>query len=144
MLMNAGIALPKEFELSTLRFLASGDGPPDPKATVWANEVLGLPIHGRWGQAEVGDICGNYASMEVRPGSAGWPVPGVSMAALDCDFKPVGPGITGHIGVRTMWPWSFPLSSNNVSRFRRGWRITGHRGYFDEDGCCWLVKGSEY
>ena len=144
MLMEAGDDLPKDFDLSSLRFIANCGGPLDPKVVVWANDVLGRPVHDSWGQVEVGGtVCSNYASMEVRPSSIGWPVPGVQMAVLDEEFKPVGPGVTGSIAIRPSWPWTPPNSARNDSPFRRGWYVTSARGYVDDDGCYWLAGDDE-
>ena len=143
-LMEAGDRLPKKYDLSSLRFLASGGGPLDPEVIVWANDVLGLPVHDTWGQNEIGGtLCSNFASMEVRPGSIGWPLPGVSMAVLDDEFKPVDPGVTGSIAIRPSWPWTPPVFPLDDSPNRRGWYVTADRGWMDEDGCYWLANGGE-
>ena len=144
MLLEAGDDLPGEYDISSLRFLASGGGPLDPEAIVWTNDALGLPIHQSWGQSEVGGtMCANFASMEIRPGSVGWPLPGVHMAVLDDEFKPVGPGVTGWIAIRPSWPWTPPAFPRDDSPFRRGWYVTGDRAYTDEDGCYWPADDVE-
>ena len=141
MLMEAGNDLPGEYDLSSLRFLASGGGPLEPEVVVWASDVLGRPVHDSWGQVEVGGIvCSNYASMEILPGSIGWPVPGVHMAVLDEEFKPMGPGVTGRIAIRPSWPRTPPDFPRDDSPYKRGWYVTGDRGCVEEDGCYWLTE----
>ena len=143
-LMEAREDLPRDFDLSSLRFLAARDGPLDPEAILWTNDMLGRPVHDGWGQTEVGGtVCSNFASMEVRSGSIGWPVPGVQMAVLDEEFKPLGPGVTGSIAIRPSWPWTPPNSARNDSPFRRGWYVTSARGYVDVGGCYWLAGDDE-
>ena len=142
-LMEAGDDLPKEYDLSSLRFLAGG-GPYNAEAVAWTNHVLGRSIHDSWGQSELGGtMCANFASMEVRPGSIGWSVPGVRMAVLDDEFRPLGPGVTGRIAIRPSWPWTPPDSPRNYSPYRRGWYVTADRGWMDEDGCYWLAGAVE-
>ena len=143
MLMDAGEGLQNEFDLSTLRFLASDGRRGDPRVVVWAHETLGAVIHDGWGQAETGGtLCANYASMEVRPGSIGRPIPGAEFAVQDEEFKPLGPGREGRIAVRPGWPSMFlgywGRSDVYESRFRRGWYVTGERASFDGDGFLWL------
>lgn len=148
MFMEAGDDLPGDFDLSSLRLLASGGGPIDAEAVMWGNEVIGRVIHDSWGQTETGGtLCANYASMDVRPGSVGRPVPGVQMAILDDDFRPVGSGVIGSLAVRPGWPATFPNRTHGDDarghRFRRGWYITAERGSVDENGYYWLAEDDD-
>jgi acetyl-CoA synthetase len=46
-------------------------------------ETLGRPFHDNWWQTETGGIMiANFASMEIRPGSMGRPLPGVDAAVV--------------------------------------------------------------
>ena len=86
MLMRAGAELPREHDLSALRFVASVGEPLNPEAVVWGEETLGLPIHDNWWQTETGGIMiANFASLDIRPGSMGKPLPGVEAAILARD-----------------------------------------------------------
>jgi len=77
MLMKAGDELPKSSDLSALRFMASVGEPLNPEAVLWSQAVFGKPFHDNWWQTETGGIMiANYASMPVRPGSMGKPLPG--------------------------------------------------------------------
>ena len=61
-----------------LGFIASVGEPLNPQAVLWGQEAFGLPIHDNWWQTETGGIMlANFASMPIRPGSMGRPLPGV-------------------------------------------------------------------
>ena len=144
MLMKAGDELPKKYDFSSLRFAASVGEPLNPEAVVWGKDVLGHVFHDNWWQTETGAIlCANYASSEIRPGSMGRPIPGVELAILDEDFKPVGPGQDGNLAVRPGWPSMFQHYWQKTdmynSRFKRGWYITGDTANVDKDGYFWFV-----
>ncbi len=78
MLMKAGSALAKRYDLSSLRFMASVGEPLNAEAVIWGVEAFGMPFHDNWWQTETGGIMiANYASMDVKPGSMGRPLPGI-------------------------------------------------------------------
>lgn len=78
MLMKAGSEIREQYDLSYLRFIASVGEPLNPEAVVWSEQVLGLPFHDNWWQTETGSIMiANYASMPIKPGSMGLPLPGI-------------------------------------------------------------------
>ena len=87
-------------------------------------------------------MCANYASMEVRPGSMGRPVPGVEMGIVDDNFDPLPPGKPGLLVVRPGWPAMFNTywgrDDMYNSRFKKGWYITGDTASMDEDGYFWF------
>ncbi|WP_369405805.1 AMP-binding protein [Streptacidiphilus anmyonensis] len=76
--------LPRSFDLSALRFIASVGEPLNPEAVRWGAEIFGLPIHDNWWQTETGAIMiANFAASDIRPGSMGRPLPGVEAAVLE-------------------------------------------------------------
>ena len=144
MLMKAGDALPGRSDLSTLRHINSVGEPLNPEAVVWGNRVFNQAIHDNWWQTETGAILiANYASMDVRPGSMGRPLPGVQAAILDGDYNPLPAGQEGSLAIRPGWPSMFHTYWGNQelynSRFRKGWYITGDQARMDEDGYFWFV-----
>ena len=144
MLMKAGDALPGRSDLSTLRHINSVGEPLNPEAVVWGNRVFNQAIHDNWWQTETGAILiANYASMDVRPGSMGRPLPGVQAAILDGDYNPLPPGQEGSLAIRPGWPSMFHTYWGNQelynSRFRKGWYITGDQARMDADGYFWFV-----
>ena len=120
MLMRAGDELASEYDLSSLRFIASVGEPLNPEAVLWGAKVLGLPIHDNWWQTETGGIMiANFPGCEVRPGSMGRPLPGVDAtvverdddgnAVLDASGDPiqVGDNAQGELALRAGWPSMF-------------------------------------
>jgi len=68
--------IPKSFDLSSLRYLASVGEPLNPEAIWWALEKIGLPFHDTWWQTELGGISiTNYPVLDIKPGSMGKPSP---------------------------------------------------------------------
>ena len=154
--MRAGPEPVSEHDLSALRFIASVGEPLNPEAVIWARETLGLPIHDNWWQTETGGIMiANYASMEIRPGSMGKPLPGVEAAILARtddgelvlrDGEPVvidEPGIEGELALRPGWPSMFRGYLHEPERYRRcfvgGWYRSGDLVRRDADGWYWFV-----
>ena len=144
MLMKAGDDVPRRYDLSSLRFIASVGEPLNPEAVVWSHDIFGMPFHDNWWQTETGAIlCANYACQDVKPGSMGRPIPGVELGIVDDEYKPVPAGEDGNLVVRPNWPSMFHAYWNNSemynSRFRQGWYITGDRARVDQDGYYWFV-----
>ena len=144
MLMKAGDNLPKEFDLSSLRYACSVGEPLNPEAVVWGNKVLGLPFHDNWWQTETGSIMiANYLSLNIRSGSMGRPFPGIHAEILDEKYNPLSPGEEGHLAIKPGWPSMFRTYWNKnefyKSCFKNGWYITGDKAYKDDDGYFWFV-----
>ena len=144
MLMKAGEEIPRRYDMSSLRFLASVGEPLNPEAVVWGQEVFDMPFHDNWWQTETGAIlCANYACMDVRPGSMGKPIPGVELGIVDDDFNPVPVGQDGNLAVRPGWPSMYHTYWNNTemynSKFKKGWYMTGDNARVDKDGYFWFV-----
>jgi len=144
MLMGSEIN-PKDFNLSSLRFLASVGEPLNPEAIWWALEKFGLAFHDTWWQTELGGICiTNYLGLDIKPGSMGKPFPGVKAAVIDNKGKPVADGVEGDLALK---PETISSLMKEVwgdkkkfdSYFRNGWYISGDRAIRDRDGYFWFV-----
>jgi acetyl-CoA synthetase len=154
-LMRAGAAAAEGRALEHLRFVASVGEPLNPEGVVWGLEALGLPIHDNWWQTETGGIMiANYASMEIRPGSMGRPLPGIEAAVLERSpggdlvldgGRPIelGPGAEGELALRAGWPSMFRAYLHEAERYRRcfsgGWYRTGDLVRCDADGYYWFL-----
>jgi len=160
MLIRHGTALAAEYDLSALRFIASVGEPLNPEVVVWGQEALGLPVHDNWWQTETGAIMiSNFASMQIRPGSMGRPLPGVTAALLeqgsDGRAKVTGgkvtviskAGIEGELALRPGWPSMFRGYLHDEARyaaaFAGGWYLTGDVARCDEDGYYWFVARAD-
>lgn len=144
MLMAAGADLVKNHNLTHLRHLCSVGEPLNPEAIRWGIKVFGLPFHDTWWQTETGAICiANYPSMDIKIGSMGKPVPGLTAAIVDDSGKPVAAGVEGNIALMPPWPslmrtiWKRP--HKYTSYFVNGWYISGDRGMMDPDGYFWFI-----
>jgi acetyl-CoA synthetase len=156
-LMRTGGDLAADHDLSALRFVASVGEPLNPEAVMWGSDVLGLPIHDNWWQTETGGIMiANFAATDIRPGSMGRPVPGVTAAILARDehgaVRVDGRGnavvideadVEGHLALRRGWPSMFRGYLGDDERYRRcfvgDWYVTGDLARRDADGWYWFV-----
>jgi acetyl-CoA synthetase len=157
MLMRAGDEPARDHDLSALRFIASVGEPLNPEAVLWSARSFGMPIHDNWWQTETGGIMiANFASMDVRPGSMGRPLPGIEAALVRRDEHgaPVigadgeaelveEPGTEGEIVLRPGWPSMFRGYLHDDERYRQafagGWYLSGDLARRDEDGYYWFV-----
>lgn len=157
MLMKIGPDLPRTFDLSPLRMIASVGEPLNPEGVVWGDEVLGLPIHDNWWQSETGGIMVfNDLVSPIKPGSMGRPMPGIDAAlvAVGNDGEPVvapdgepeligEAGVEGILALRAGWPSMFRGYLHEDERYRRcfvgSWYLSGDLATRDEDGWYWFV-----
>jgi acetyl-CoA synthetase len=134
----------KQYDLGHLRFIASVGEPLNPAAVLWGQQALGLPIHDNWWQTETGGIMiANFASMDIRPGSMGRPLPGVEATIVRrLDQKTVEPiqepDVGGELALKPGWPSMFRGYLHEEERYQKcfqsGWYITGDLATRDADG----------
>jgi acetyl-CoA synthetase len=149
MLMKTGPELARSFDLRSLRFAASVGEPLNPEAVVWGQRVLGPPFHDNWWQTETGGIMiANFASMDIRPGSMGKPIPGIEAAIVrQAEHGRVEeimqPDVQGELALRPGWPAMFREYWNEPERYRKcfadGYYLTGDLAKRDRDGYFWFV-----
>ncbi len=145
-LMRAGEDVTGNFDLSSLRHLASVGEPLNPEALLWSERVFGMPFHDTYWQTETGSIMiANFAGMKVKPGSMGKPFPGITAAVLDPEtFGPVREyGKAGLIAFRPGWPAMMRTYWENGEKYKEkfinGWYITGDKAFTDKDGYFWFI-----
>jgi len=149
MLMKVGEELPKQYDLSHLRFMASVGEPLNPEAVEWGEKVLGMPFHDNWWQTETGGIMiANVPSRPVKPGSMGKPLPGIEAGILNPDSDGVlhvetRPMQVGELAVKPGWPSMFRGYLNQPEKYQScftgGWYLSGDLAMKDEDGYFWFV-----
>jgi acetyl-CoA synthetase len=149
MLMKAGADIARKYDLRTLRFLSSVGEPLNPEAVVWSKETFGLAFHDNWWQTETGGIMiANFASMDIRPGSMGRPLPGIEAAIVE--KKENGSveeireaDVQGELALRPGWPSMFRGYWEEPERYKKcfagGFYLTGDLAKRDRDGYFWFV-----
>lgn len=144
MLMAAGASLVKEFDLTSLRHMGSVGEPLNPEAVKWGIKAFGMPFHDTWWQTETGAICiANYPCMDIKIGSMGKPIPGLTAGIVDDEGHAVAANKEGNIALKPKWPsmmraiWRRP--NKYKSYFVNGWYISGDHGWKDEDGYFWFI-----
>jgi acetyl-CoA synthetase len=149
MLMKIGADTPKRFDLSRLRFMASVGEPLNPEAVVWGLEAFGKPFHDNWWQTETGGIMiANYPAMDIKPGSMGRPLPGVTAAVVERTANGqvreiAQPMAMGELALRPGWPSMMRAYLDEEERYRKcfagGWYLTGDLAMRDAEGYYWFV-----
>lgn len=122
-----------------LRVGSSAGEPLNPEVIRWAGRVLHCPLADHYGQTEVAMMINNHHALKhpVKPGAAGLPLPGLSMAILDDDLKvqpPNTPGVLAvHIPTSPLYTFGgyWKAETPNV---RGDWYITGDTMQQDADG----------
>jgi len=151
-LMKLGAEPVKAHNLSALRYMASVGEPLNPEAVRWGNEVFGMPFHDNWWQTETGAIMiSNYASMDVKPGSMGRPLPGIEAAIVQVEGDSAKviekPGVQGELAIRRRWPSMFRGYLGQEERYRKcfkgDWYVSGDLARRDEEGYFWFVGRSD-
>jgi acetyl-CoA synthetase len=149
MLMKAGPELARRWSRPLLRLVASVGEPLNPEAVWWGQDVLGLPIHDNWWQTETGGIMiANTPAHDIKPGSMGRPLPGVSACIVerqvDGGVKVIDtPGTVGELALEAGWPSMFCAYLNEDERYRKCFAgalyLSGDLATRDADGDYWFV-----
>jgi acetyl-CoA synthetase len=129
--------------------MASVGEPLNPEVVVWGMEAFGKPFHDNWWQTETGGIMiSNFPAMDVKPGSMGRPLPGVTAGIVqrlqDRTLREITePMVSGELALRPGWPSMMRGYLNEEERYRRcfagGWYLTGDLAMRDEEGYYWFV-----
>jgi acetyl-CoA synthetase len=149
MLMKVGTDVAREYDLSSLRFLASVGEPLNPEAVVWSQQAFGRPFHDNWWQTETGGIMiANFAALPVKPGSMGKPLPGIEAAIVERTAEGrvkivTEPDVEGELALKPGWPSMFRGYLGEDERYRKcfvdGWYLSGDLARRDSDGYYWFV-----
>jgi acetyl-CoA synthetase len=149
--MKWGDEHPAEHDLSSLRLLGTVGEPINPEAWMWYHEVIGggsCPIVDTWWQTETGGImiAPLPGTTTTKPGSATFPIPGISAQVVDDQGEDVGVPGGGYLVLDEPWPamlrgiWGDPerYAQTYWSRFP-GRYFAGDGAKRDEDGYFWLL-----
>ena len=139
-LREAGDNLASRYDLSHLEHLATVGAPLVPDLFYWVKQYLGRAPHDTYWMTETGMIClANFPCMDIKPGSIGKPVPGVTAAILDERGEPMQPMSLGELALKVAWPammsglWRDEMRYQDYFRVE-GWFLTGDIAIMDEDG----------
>jgi acetyl-CoA synthetase len=148
--MKWGDAEPAKHDLSSLRLLGTVGEPINPEAWMWYWEHIGggrCPVVDTWWQTETGGIMISPlpGATTLKPGSATFPLPGVSAEVVDDHGQPVTQG-GGYLTLTRPWPgmlrgiWGDPdrYVETYWSRFP-GRYFAGDGAKLDADGYLWLL-----
>jgi acetyl-CoA synthetase len=125
-----------------LRHASSTGEPLPPDLATWAADVLGVALHDRYGQAELGVVLADTPG-GCRAGTLGRPLPGWDVAVLADDGPaPAAPGTVGRLAVARasplMWFSGYlddPQRSAASTTPDGRWYLTGDAGCVDAAGC---------
>jgi acetyl-CoA synthetase len=149
--MKWGDHHPASHDLSSLRLLGSVGEPINPEAWMWYHEHIGggrCPIVDTWWQTETGGIMISPlpGATTTKPGSATFPLPGISADIVDDKGEPVGVPGGGYLVLDQPWPAMLRGIWGDDQRFRdtywsrfAGRYFAGDGAKRDEDGYYWLL-----
>jgi acetyl-CoA synthetase len=150
--MKWGIEHPGKHDLSSLRLLGSVGEPINPKAWLWYYHVIGgerCPVVDTWWQTETGQIMITTLPgiQDMKPGSAGTPLPGIKAAVVSEDGEDdVGTG-QGLLVLQRPWPGMLRTLYKDDDRYvETYWERFGKETYLvgdaarrDDDGYFWII-----
>ena len=152
MLMRYGEEYPQKYDLRSLRFLTCAGEPLNPEALKWTYEYI--CGNGEWGhivdnwwQTETGGPClGTTATMPVKPGRVGRPLPGASMDIVDREGQPITePDKGGFLVITRPFPHFYRTVYGDPDRYAQDWNtipgvyLTGDVALRDADGYYMVV-----
>ena len=128
----------KQHNLTSLRCAHStGEALRETTYKEW-NQRVGSELYEHYGVSEYQLVIGNGVRDPVKPGSVGKQLPGVGVAILDDDLKPVPAGELGQFAISTSDPGLFLGYYKDRERteavVRNGWYLTGDLAYQDSEG----------
>ena len=121
-LMREGDEPVKKADRSSLRLLGTVGEPINPEAWLWYYNVVGdskLPIVDTWWQTETGGVLISPlpGATDLKPGSATYPLPGISPALVDADGKFLEGEAQGNLILTDSWPGQMRTVYGDHQRF---------------------------
>ncbi len=149
--MKWGDEHPAKHDLSSLRLLGTVGEPINPEAWIWYREVIGggrTPVVDTWWQTETGGIMISPlpGATTLKPGSATFPLPGISATVVDDVGAEVGVPGGGYLVLDQPWPGMLRGIWGDHERYVQtywsrfpGRYFAGDGAKRDEDGYFWLL-----
>ena len=148
--MKWGDHEPAKHDMSSLRLLGSVGEPINPEAWMWYRDTIGrgtCPVVDTWWQTETGGIMISPlpGATTLKPGSATFPLPGVTAEVVDESGARIDHG-GGYLTLTRPWPgmlrgiWGDPERYRETYWSRYGDRyFAGDGAKLDADGYLWLL-----
>ena len=148
--MKWGAEEPAKHDLSSLRVIGSVGEPINPEAWMWYREHIGggtCPVVDTWWQTETGGIMISPlpGATVTKPGSATFPLPGVSAEVVDEGGGVVTRG-GGYLTLTRPWPGMLRGIWGDAERYQQtywsrypGRYFAGDGAKLDDDGYLWLL-----
>jgi acetyl-CoA synthetase len=139
-LMREGDGPVKAHQRSSIRLLGTVGEPINPEAWEWYWRVVGderCPVVDTWWQTETGGILiANFpGAMEMKPGSASQPLPGIEPILVDIEGRELAGAASGNLCLRGSWPGQMRTVWGDHERFFQTYFTTYQGLYFTGDGC---------
>jgi acetyl-CoA synthetase len=150
-LMREGDEPVKRHSRKSLRLLGTVGEPINPEAWEWYWRVVGderCPVVDTWWQTETGGILISPlpGAVEMKPGSATKPLPGVQPVLVDANHNVLEGTASGNLCISASWPGQMRTVWNDHGRFfdtyfkaYPGLYFTGDGCRRDEDGYYWIT-----
>ncbi len=156
MLMKFPEELVRKYDLSKVRIAHSVGEPINPEAFRWYYKNVGredIVASSTWWMTETGHmLTGHYPGLgkifPLKPGTNGYPLPGVTLEVLDDDGNPCPPNTRGYLAITSPWPGMLMTLFKNPqryidtywSRFKgRTYFYTGDFAVRDPEGYLWIL-----
>ncbi len=153
MFMKFGDELPNSNDLSSLKLLGTVGEPINPQVWKWYYQTIGkgrCPIVDTWWQTETGGALispvPGLETIQLKPGSATRPVPGVSISVVDENGKEVQPDSKGYLVVTNPWPGMLLTLWNDDEKYKtiywskyKNMYYPGDYALKDKDGYIWML-----
>jgi acetyl-CoA synthetase len=148
--MKWGAEEPAKHDLSSLRLLGSVGEPINPEAWMWYHTHIGggrCPVVDTWWQTETGGIMISPlpGATTTKPGSATFPLPGVSAELVDDAGERVEQG-GGYLTLTRPWPGMLRGIWGDTERYRETYwsrfpdrYFAGDGAKLDAEGYLWLL-----
>jgi acetyl-CoA synthetase len=156
LLMKFPEDLVRKYDLSTVRICHSVGEPINPEAFRWYFRNIGkedIVASSTWWMTETGQmLTGHFPGLgkifPLKPGTNGYPFPGVTMEVLDDDGNTCPPRVRGYLAITSPWPGMLMTLYKNSqryvdtywSRFKgKMYFYTGDFAIKDRDGYLWVL-----
>ena len=148
--MKWGTEYPEAHDMSSLRVLGSVGEPINPEAWIWYHQNIGggrCPLVDTWWQTETGAIMISPlpGATTLRPGSATFPLPGISAEVIDDQGNALPTG-GGYLTLTRPWPSMLRGIYGDTERYRQtywsrfeGRYFAGDGARVDDEGYFWLM-----